>query len=118
MQQERKRQRGAKPLTPPCRTQGSALWHLAALLALGAFLVVTLLSWSPQLHELFHDHDEPGTSHECAVSLLAHGQIALHSSEAPLSLPPVTDYNPPPAGWFTPAVNDLRLTPGRAPPQA
>lgn len=57
--------------------------QLTALVALAGFLFVTLLAASPTLHEAFHGHDASSPTHQCAVTLLAQGQV----DAAPVPIP-------------------------------
>ena len=88
---------------------------VSSLLALVFFLFVQALSASSAIHHFIHsDADQP--SHQCAATLLAHGQVCLAPVDVSVSRPVlfVGELQSPPVP-FVVAV-EFRLLPERAPP--
>jgi hypothetical protein len=87
---------------------------IASLLA-GLVLLLGAMAACPALHELIHhDADEPG--HECAVTLIAHGQMDSPVVEVAAIIPvaPV-EFSPLASSPFFSALA-ATLPPGRGPP--
>ena len=86
-----------------------------SLLALVLYLVTQAFAASSSLHQLIH-HDADQADHQCAATLLSHGQVVLTPTEVGVSAPVLC------LGELTlPAVPVLvaieyRLLPERAPP--
>jgi hypothetical protein len=92
--------------------QGKSVFSLLALLL---FLFVQALSASSAIHHFIHsDADQP--SHQCAATLLSHGQVSLAPVEVSVSRPVlfVGEIHSPSVP-FVVAV-EYRLLPERAPP--
>src|SRR5271155_3289221 len=89
----------------------------SGILCISMVLLLNLIAAWPELHELIH-HDANESGHECAVTMLAHGQVdstsvdmALVVQMAPVDFSPLSSvsiYNP---------VQAL-LPPSRGPPLA
>jgi hypothetical protein len=86
-----------------------------SLLALVLFLSVQALSASSAIHHFVHsDADHP--SHQCAATLLSHGQVSLAPVEVSVSRPVFfVSETRSPSVPFVVAV-EYRLLPERAPP--
>ena len=87
---------------------------LAALLV-GLVLLLNAMAVVPALHELIHkDADE--ASHQCAVTLFAHGHVESAAYDVPIILPAAFVETTPfvTISVFSPAIENL--PPGRAPP--
>jgi len=99
------------------RRRPSNNWFQAGLSALlmAMVLLLDVLAASPELHERIHQ-DRASSSHECAVTLFAHGQVDSACVEVSLIQPlawvervvPVEIFS------FSPAIEHLPA--GRAPP--
>ena len=50
-------------------------------------LLLTLLAASPDLHRLFHDHDDSAAEDGCAVVLFSHGVSAVADTAILASVP-------------------------------
>jgi hypothetical protein len=88
---------------------------LVAALLVGMVLFVAVLASSESLHKLIHsDADE--ASHQCAVTLFAHGHVESVVCDVPVVLPATFVETTPIAVFsiFSPALEDLPH--GRAPP--
>lgn len=86
-------------------------------LLLGLFLFVLAMAQSGTLHRLLHA-DSGTAEHQCAVTLLANGQVDVAVSEVPAASLPVLVVAPAmPAAQIFVTV-DYSLLPGRAPPVA
>jgi len=86
-----------------------------SLLALVLFLFVQALSASSAIHHFIHsDADQP--SHQCAATLLSHGQVSVAPVEVSVSRPVlfIGEIHSPSVP-FVVAV-EYRLLPERAPP--
>ncbi len=86
-----------------------------AILLLGVFCLLKVLAASEQFHEFFHA-DAKVPAHQCAVTLLAKGQ--LDSATPSLALPVPQATSSPVLICFSPllAAVDYLLLPERAPP--
>ena len=86
-----------------------------SLLALALFIFVQALAASSAIHHFVH-HDSDQPSHQCAATLLSHGQVSLAPVEVSVSRPVlfVGELHSPPVP-FVVAV-EYRLLPERAPP--
>jgi hypothetical protein len=108
-----------KAVVPTVRTylslQASQGKSVLSLLALGLFLFVQVLAGSSTFHHFLHP-DADQASHQCAVSLLSHGQVDVAPVQLSVARPVVF------LGEFTsPTVSvrvavAYRLLPERAPP--
>jgi hypothetical protein len=87
---------------------------LAGLLVL-VLLVLNVLAASSKLHELIHD-DAGSATHQCAVTLFAHGQVDAATADVSAIIPPVSIEPAPQVSFFAfaPAIENLPA--GRAPP--
>jgi hypothetical protein len=87
---------------------------LAALLV-GLILLLDAMAACPSLHELIHKDADKAT-HQCAVTLFAHGQVDSATVEVPACAPPALIETTPQISFsiFSPAIENL--PPGRAPP--
>ena len=87
---------------------------MAALLV-ALVLMLDALAACPALHALVHP-DANQSSHECVITLFAHGQVdvAVPTVEVPAPLPQLTASAPFQIFFFAPAIQDLPA--GRAPP--
>ena len=86
-----------------------------ALLFLALFFGLQALVASPVLHKCLH-HDADKADHECAVTLLAHGNCEI-ASDIPVLITPscfVIERIQAPVSLVLKV--DYRLLPGRAPP--
>lgn len=88
---------------------------ISSLLALVLYLVVQAFAASPSLHHFIH-HDADQADHQCAVTLLSHGQVALTPTEVSVPVPirllgELTLPTVPVLGTV-----EYRLLPERAPP--
>lgn len=86
----------------------------SALLAL-LFLALQILVWSPSAHAFVHP-DSKSPDHECAVTLLSHGQVESPSpAVATAAIQPIVSIlAQAPAFAFVSA--DAPVIPGRGPP--
>ena len=74
--------------------EGSSITPRAILAAgfIGAFLFALVLSAAPQLHERIHQPD--GTSHQCAVTLVASGNYQQTNAPVLVTAPqPVVQFS-------------------------
>jgi len=87
-----------------------------ALSCLSLFLAVYAMAAIPALHLLAHD-DARNARHECAVTLFARGQVhgASTAIEWRQPAPLLLSSAPAPRDLFI--STDVRLLPGRGPPQ-
>ena len=87
---------------------------IAALLTAMVLLLDAMVA-SPGLHELAHK-DAGQASHQCVVTLFAHGQVDAASAEVCLATPTLSVETVPLLIFsaFTPAIENLPA--GRAPP--
>lgn len=87
-----------------------------AVISLAGFLALLLFTSSERLHKLIHpDADSP--NHECAVTMLAHGQV--NAAVAPpvlASFVPTLIFVLPPLQSATGSSFDYRFSASRAPP--
>jgi len=93
-------------------TKGKSVFSLMALIL---FLFVQALSASSSIHHIVHsDADHP--THQCAATLLSHGQVSLAPVKVSVSRPVffVGEIHSPSVP-FVVAV-EYRLLPERAPP--
>jgi hypothetical protein len=91
-------------------------WRGTALVVLAAFCFVAVLAGSPCLHEVFHGDRASSPGHECAVTLLAQGGVAVSHPTAILWQPAQPALATPRLIEVPPFVGDVRLSSGRAPP--
>jgi len=99
-------------ITRHFRQPGRAV--IASLLT-GLVLLLNAMASSPSLHEWFHaDAGESG--HQCAVTLIAHGQVDSASVDVPVVVPLtlVETISSVAVSVFSPAIDNLPA--GRAPP--
>ena len=86
-----------------------------ALLFLALFFGLQALVASPVLHKCLH-HDADQADHECAVTLLAHGNFDL-ASDIPVLITPSSFVIEGIQAPVSPVLEvEYRLLPGRAPP--
>jgi len=87
----------------------------AAAFSLGVFLLVQTMAAVPSFHAWVH-HDANDPSHECAVTLLLHGQVHAAGTEVGVMefLPVLISSAPARCADFVSA--DVRLLPSRGPP--
>jgi hypothetical protein len=87
---------------------------IASLLA-GLVLLLDAMAASPALHELIHS-DAGSTTHQCVVTLFAHGQVDSATVEVSAITPVVSIETAPQIIFsaFAPAIENLPA--GRAPP--
>jgi hypothetical protein len=88
---------------------------LSALL-LGLLLLIQSMVALPGLHRLFH-YDAASPAHQCAVTMLALGQVNCSTTEvcvAPPSCPLAQSARMPEASFVS---TDIQLQPSRGPPQ-
>ena len=87
---------------------------IAGMLAL-CVLLLNAMAASPSLHEFVHA-DAQNSSHQCAVTLFAHGQVDSATVEISAIVPAATIDSVPPfiCFAFSPAIENLPA--GRAPP--
>ena len=78
-------------------------------------LLLDVLAASPELHERIHQ-DRASSSHECAVTLFAHGQVDSAAVDISAATPPASIETAPQivVSVFAPAIENLPA--GRAPP--
>jgi hypothetical protein len=92
-----------------------ALKSGAGVFCLGVFLLVQVMAAVPSFHAWLHN-DARDPNHECAVTLMLHGQV--HSATAgveAIKCPPVLICHVP-ALCVDFVSSDVRLLPGRGPP--
>jgi len=96
------------------KSVGSKRQCVSAFL-LAVFLSLQAMAALPALHAFVH-HDSSDPNHECAVTLLLHGQVDAASAAAPVFEAPQfsTVTAALPETIFVSA--DLRLLPSRGPP--
>ncbi|HLX71764.1 MAG TPA: hypothetical protein VKV04_19290 [Verrucomicrobiae bacterium] len=89
-----------------------------SVVCLAAFLALLVFTSSPRLHKLIHP-DADSADHECAITMLAHGQVS-----APVA-PPVLVAFVAAVLFLLPLLQsavyssfDYRLCPSRAPPRS
>jgi hypothetical protein len=89
----------------------------ASALLLGLFLSLQAMAVLPALHALVHP-DSSKADHECAITLIARGQVEAPSATVPVFRAPLglIFSQSPPRVIFVSA--DIRLLPGRGPPAA
>jgi hypothetical protein len=90
--------------------------QLSAGLCLLLFVVLQTFASSGSLHKLVH-HDADSPGHQCAITLLAQGQI--DSPVVPTGPVPLTAefiFSPLPSDSPVVSTFDYRLSPSRAPP--
>jgi hypothetical protein len=86
-----------------------------ALLFLALFFGLQALVASPVLHKCLH-HDADQADHECAVTLLAHGNCEI-ASDVPVLITPSSFVPERTQAPVSPVLEvDYQLLPGRAPP--
>ena len=85
------------------------------VLAVALVLLLNLLAASPSLHERFHT-DAGKADHQCAVTMLAHGQVDSAAVDVSISAPLILVAAIPAEviSVFSPAIENLPA--GRAPP--
>jgi hypothetical protein len=88
---------------------------LVSLLALVIYLFVAALAASPELHHFFN-HDAGNPDHQCAATVLAHGQVDATPEAATLVVPSAVGEQPFAAEPLCLASPDFWLLPERAPP--
>ena len=86
-------------------------------LLLAVFLSLQAMAALPALHAFVH-HDSSDPNHECAVTLLLHGQVDASSAATPVFVAPQILSVVPDAPEAIFVSADLRLLPSRGPPAA
>jgi hypothetical protein len=79
------------------------------------FLSILAFAASPALHELIHA-DAKDVHHQCAITVLAHGQVDAPACEVSAPVPTVCFelFSPVTASFASPILE--QFPPGRAPP--
>lgn len=94
-------------------------WHARfrawAAMALLLYLFSLALACSPELHHLLH-HDSEQDSHQCAATLLSHGQVEKPACSTLIPVAPVMLLAAPVSHCQLSFFSSALLPPGRAPP--
>src|SRR5579859_6957266 len=86
-----------------------------SLLCLLLFVFLQALAVSPELHRAFH-HDANRADHQCAVTMLSHGQVHAATTATPVISAPVFVSEIPAQAVSASVMVDNLLPPGRGPP--
>jgi hypothetical protein len=92
--------------------QAKVAWSLGALVL---FLTLQTFAASPSLHHFIHQ-DAKQPDHQCAVTLISHGQVVLTLIEVSVTAPVIVADELPVPVLPVLAALEYRLLPERAPP--